>query len=136
MENKEEKIELEQSTVNINELPVVEVKEPTYNELRKMAKDKGLKFAKNASKEDLIKILDTAESVNVNVISLDNKPISPVVISNEQEEINAGFVATRPNRTEKKNVRGAYNGRVYKTIGNGYAIWCDNGQSFELSMLK
>lgn len=154
---KEEKIELEQSTVNINELPVEEevkeevsneeapiveeekqeeVKEPTYNELRKMAKDKGLKFAKNASKEELIKLLETADSINANVISLDNKPVSPIVISNDQEEIHAGFIATAPLRKKNVNVRGVYNGRVYKVINNGYGIWCDNGQSFDLSTLK
>lgn len=152
---KEEEIKLDQSTVNLNETPVEEAKEeistketpiveetkqeeakePTYNELRKMAKEKGLKFAKNASKEDLIKLLETADSINAGVISLDNKPVSPIVISNDKEEINAGFVASAP-KHKAADVRGTYNGRIYKVIGNGYGIWCDNGQSFDLATLN
>jgi hypothetical protein len=157
---KEEKIELEQSNVNINDIPVVEeatneevkeeatseeavkeaiveeVKQPTYNELRKLAKSKGLTFAKNASKEELIKILNASEIVNADVISLDNKPVSPIVISNDEEVIHEAFIATAPKRNLKTNVRGTHNGRVYKVINNGYGIWCDNGQSFDLATIK
>jgi hypothetical protein len=135
---KEEKIELEQSNININELPVEEeaVKEPTYNELRKIAKNKGLTFAKNASKEDLIKLLEANQGINANVISLDNKPVSPIVISNDEEIIHEAFIATAPKRNLKANVRGTHNGRVYKVINNGYGIWCDNGQSFDLATIK
>ena len=67
-------------------------------------------------------------------MSLDNKPISPIVLTNEKEEIPAGFIAvkTKPIMNEIK----FYNGRGYKVIGNGRGIWCDNGQCFELNSLN
>lgn len=106
----------------------------TYNELRKIAKEKGLTFAKNVNKNELINIINNAEQVNVNAISLDNKPISPIVLTSEKEEIPAGFIAvkTKPIMNEIK----FYNGRGYKVIGNGRGIWSDNGQCFELNTLK
>ena len=106
----------------------------TYNELRKIAKEKGLTFAKNVNKDELIKLINNAEQVNANAMSLDNKPISPIVLTNEKEEIPAGFIAikTKPIMNEIK----FYNGRGYKVIGNGRGIWCDNGQSFELNSLN
>lgn len=106
----------------------------TYNELRKIAKEKGLTFAKNVNKDELINLINNAEQVNANAMSLDNKPISPIVLTNEKEEIPAGFIAvkTKPIMNEIK----FYNGRGYKVIGNGRGIWCDNGQYFELNSLN
>lgn len=106
----------------------------TYNELRKIAKEKGLTFAKNVNKDELINLINNAEQVNANAMSLDNKPISPIVLTNEKEEIPAGFIAvkTKPIMNEIK----FYNGRGYKVIGNGRGIWCDNGQCFELNSLN
>ena len=106
----------------------------TYNELRKIAKEKGLTFAKNVNKDELINLINNAEQVNANAMSLDNKPISPIVLTNEKEEIPAGFIAvkTKPIMNEIK----FYNGRGYKVIGNGRGIWCDKGQCFELNSLN
>jgi len=106
----------------------------TYNELRKIAKEKGLTFAKNVNKGELNNLINNAEQVNANAMSLDNKPISPIVLTNEKEEIPAGFIAvkTKPIMNEIK----FYNGRGYKVIGNGRGIWCDNGQCFELNSLN
>lgn len=106
----------------------------TYNELRKIAKEKGLTFARNVKKGELIKLINNAEQVNANAMSLDNKPISPIVLTNEKEEIPAGFIAvkTKPIMNEIK----FYNGRGYKVIGNGRAIWCDNGQCFDVNSLN
>lgn len=106
----------------------------TYNELRKIAKSKGLTFAKNVNKDELIKLIDSAEQVNANAMSLDNKPISPIVLTNEKEEIPAGFIAVKT-KPIKNEIR-FHNGRGYKVIGNGYAIWCDNGQSFDVNSIK
>lgn len=106
----------------------------TYNELRKIAKEKGLTFARNVNKDELIKLINNAEQVNANAMSLDNKPISPIVLTNEKEEIPAGFIAvkTKPIMNEIK----FYNGRGYKVIGNGRAIWSDNGQCFDVNSLN
>ena len=57
----------------------------TYNELRKIAKEKGLTFARNVNKDELINLINNAEQVNANAMSLDNKPISPIVLTNEKE---------------------------------------------------
>lgn len=106
----------------------------TYNELRKIAKEKGLTFARNINKDELINLINNAEQVNANAMSLDNKPISPIVLTNEKEEIPAGFIAvkTKPIMNEIK----FYNGRGYKVIGNGRAIWSDNGQCFDVNSLN
>lgn len=105
-----------------------------YNELRKIAKEKGLTFARNVNKDELINLINNAEQVNANAMSLDNKPISPIVLTNEKEEIPAGFIAvkTKPIMNEIK----FYNGRGYKVIGNGRAIWSDNGQCFDVNSLN
>lgn len=147
MEN--EKITLDASqNINLDQIPDVvnddkkddvegnknELDGKTYNELRKIAKEKGLTFAKNVNKDELINLINNAEQVNANAMSLDNKPISPIVLTNEKEEIPAGFIAvkTKPIMNEIK----FYNGRGYKVIGNGRGIWCDNGQCFELNSLN
>lgn len=106
----------------------------TYNELRKIAKEKGLTFARNVNKDELINLINNAEQVNANAMSLDNKPISPIVLTNEKEEIPAGFIAvkTKPIMNEIK----FYNGRGYKVIGNGRAILSDNGQCFDVNSLN
>lgn len=106
--------------------------EVSYNELRKIAKEKGIDVPKNVKKEELIKLIE--ESEKPEILSLDNQPVSPIVLSNDKEEIPRGFVSlkTKP----KKNSMGVFKGRMYKVIGNGFAVWCDNGQSFELKNLR
>lgn len=141
MEN--EKITLDASqNINLDQIPDVvnvegnknELDGKTYNELRKIAKEKGLTFARNVNKDELINLINNAEQVNANAMSLDNKPISPIVLTNEKEEIPAGFIAvkTKPIMNEIQ----FYNGRGYKVIGNGRAIWCDNGQCFDVNSLN
>lgn len=127
----------EENSVNDNEnekenAEEQEEEELSYNELRKIAKEKGIDIPKNVKKEELIKLIE--ESEKTEVLSLDNQPVSPIVLTNDKEEIPRGFVSlkTKP----KKNSMGVFKGRMYKVIGNGYAIWCDNGQSFELNNLK
>lgn len=109
-----------------------EQEELSYNELRKIAKEKGIDVPKNVKKEELIKLIE--ESEKIEVLSLDNQPVSPIVLSNDKEEIPRGFISlkTKP----KKNSMGVFKGRMYKVIGNGFAVWCDNGQSFELKNLR
>lgn len=106
--------------------------ELSYNELRKIAKEKGIDVPKNVKKEELVELIKKSEKPEV--LSLDNQPLSPLVLTNDKEEIPRGFISlkTKP----KKNSMGVFKGRMYKVIGNGYAIWCDNGQSFELKNLR
>lgn len=118
-ENKEENAEEEQE-------------ELSYNELRKIAKEKGIDVPKNVKKEELVELIKKSEKPEV--LSLDNQPLSPLVLTNDKEEIPRGFISlkTKP----KKNSMGVFKGRMYKVIGNGFAVWCDNGQSFELKNLR
>ena len=111
-----------------------EIKSMSYNKLRKLAKEKGLTFAKNVGKDELINIIENAEKVNANVVTLDNKPVSPIVLTNDKEEIPKGFVAIKT--IPKNNGMKFHKGRAYKPTSNGYAIWCDNGQSFNMNDIK
>lgn len=111
-----------------------EIKSMSYNNLRKLANEKGLTFAKNVGKDELINIIENAEKVNANVVTLDNKPVSPIVLTNDKEEIPKGFVAIKT--IPKNNGMKFHNGRAYKPTSNGYAIWCDNGQSFNMNDIK
>ena len=126
----------EENSVNDNENEKEnaeeEQEELSYNELRKIAKEKGIDVPKNVKKEELVELIKKSEKPEV--LSLDNQPLSPLVLTNDKEEIPRGFISlkTKP----KKNSMGVFKGRMYKVIGNGYAIWCDNGQSFELKNLR
>lgn len=126
----------EENSVNDNENEKEnaeeEQEELSYNELRKIAKEKGIDVPKNVKKEELVELIKKSEKPGV--LSLDNQPLSPLVLTNDKEEIPRGFISlkTKP----KKNSIGVFKGRMYKVIGNGYAIWCDNGQSFELKNLR
>lgn len=126
----------EENSVNDNENEKEnaeeEQEELSYNELRKIAKEKGIDVPKNVKKEELVELIKKSEKPEV--LSLDNQPLSPLVLTNDKEEIPRGFISlkTKP----KKNSIGVFKGRMYKVIGNGYAIWCDNGQSFELKNLR
>ena len=80
-----------------------EIKSMSYNKLRKLAKEKGLTFAKNVGKDELINIIENAEKVNANVVTLDNKPVSPIVLTNDKEEIPKGFVIHHIDFNPKNN---------------------------------
>lgn len=68
----------------------------------------------------------------VDVISLDNKPITPQV-QEEKIEIPTKFVKVTSNipKTAESKIK-LHNGRVYKDLGNGYGMYSDNGQVFRL----
>lgn len=133
MENKKITLDKAPDKIDINlEKKENELESKSYNELKEIAKEKGLVFAKNITKKELIKLINDEKKVNA--ISLDNKPVSPIVLTNDKEEIPAGFIFTH-NKSKRDEIN-FYNGRAYKVIGNGYAIWCDNGQSFLINSLK
>lgn len=70
------------------------------------------------------------EKENIEVMSLDNKPINKEVIK-EPVTVHEKFVKTpkRVEHTKPINVRG---GRVYKELGNGYGIYSDDGTVFKI----
>lgn len=117
----------------------------SYNALKALATDKGLEFIGNIKKVDLIEMLKVSDTelppVNNNedntsipVVTLDNKPVSPIVVEKDDEVVPQGFVQLPPKKEVNKH--GIYNGRVYKTLTNGRAMYADNGETFDLSIIK
>lgn len=65
-------------------------------------------------------------------VTLDNKPISPIIAEEEKEIIPKGFVKIPPKKIEKAKTINVKNGRVYKDLGNGYGKFSDNGETFKI----
>lgn len=69
---------------------------------------------------------------DIDTISLDNAPISPLIQS-EDEIIPKNFVNIPPQKpTTNENKIKIHNGRVYKDVGNGYGMYADNGETFRI----
>ena len=86
-----------------------------------------------ARKKDTKKGIKTETSIekeNIEIMSLDNKPINEDVMK-EPVNISDKFVKMpkRVERTKSINVR---NGRVYKELGNGYGMYSDDGSIFKI----
>lgn len=71
------------------------------------------------------------EPEEVDIISLDNKPVNND-IKEDKEEVPARFVPTKPVTKNKSKIL-VHNGRVYKELKNGYGMYADNGQIFKLN---
>ena len=71
------------------------------------------------------------EPEEVDIISLDNKPVNND-IKEDKEEVPARFVPTKPVTKNKSKIL-VHNGRVYKELKNGYGMYADNGQVFKLN---
>lgn len=69
---------------------------------------------------------------NIEVMSLDNKPISNEVI-NEPINIPDKFVNVKPQKpVSTNNTINVRNGRVYKDLGNGIGMYSDTGETFKI----
>ena len=71
------------------------------------------------------------EPEEVDIISLDNKPVNND-IKEDKEEVPARFIPTKPAIKNKSKIL-VHNGRVYKELKNGYGMYADNGQVFKLN---
>ena len=67
---------------------------------------------------------------NIEIMSLDNKPINKEVIK-EPVNISNKFVKM-PKKVEHTKTINVRNGRVYKELGNGYGIYSDDGSIFKI----
>ena len=67
---------------------------------------------------------------NIEIMSLDNKPINEDVIK-EPVNIPDKFVKM-PKRIEHTKSINVKDGRVYKELGNGYGVYSDDGSIFKL----
>ena len=85
-----------------------------------------------AKKEEKKKnnIVTPIEKENIEVMSLDNKPINEDVIQ-EPANIRDKFVKM-PKKVEHTKTIHVRNGRVYKELGNGYGVYSDDGSVFKI----
>ena len=70
------------------------------------------------------------EKENIEIMSLDNKPINEEVIK-EPVNIPDKFVKI-PKKVEHTKTINIRNRRVYKELGNGYGIYSDDGSIFKI----
>ena len=70
------------------------------------------------------------EKENIEIMSLDNKPINKDV-TKEPANIPDKFVKM-PKKVEHTKTINVRNGRVYKELGNGYGIYSDDGSIFKI----
>ena len=77
-----------------------------------------------------IDIVTPIEKENIEIMSLDNKPINKDVIK-EPVNIPDKFVKM-PKRIEHTKTINVRNGRVYKELGNGMGMFSDTGEVFRI----
>ena len=70
------------------------------------------------------------EKENIEIMSLDNKPINKDLIK-EPVNIPDKFVKI-PKRVEHTKTINVRNGRVYKELGNGIGMFSDTGEVFKI----
>ena len=75
-------------------------------------------------------IVTPIEKENIEIMSLDNKPINEEVVK-ESVNIPDKFVKI-PKRVEHTKSINERNGRVYKDLGNGYGMYADDGTTFKI----
>lgn len=78
------------------------------------------------------------DNENIDIISLDNQPISPIIVKEESEEVPRNFVPAKPNKRNGKRTPKhlIHNGRVYKPLNNGRGMYADTGETFDLREIK
>ena len=90
------------------------------------------KDIKKKKKEKKKKSETPIEKENIEVMSLDNKPINNEVVK-EPTNIPNKFINIPPQKpTTNENKIKIHNGRVYKDVGNGYGMYADNGETFRI----
>ena len=144
MARKKEKLEnknQEETKVEITEQPTEEV-EQSSEELIEIETDKNIEKTVEPSvseepTDDTVEDIETmdeleipVEKENIEIMSLDNKPINKEVIK-EPVNIPDKFVKI-PKRVEHTKSINVKDGRVYKELGNGYGIYSDDGSIFKL----
>lgn len=75
-------------------------------------------------------IVTPIEKENIEIMSLDNKPINEEVVK-ESVNVPDKFVKI-PKRVEHTKTINVRNGRVYKELDNGYGMYADDGTTFKI----
>lgn len=119
---------------NVDEI----LKEEVVNE----EKDNEIEENQEETKEEeQTEVLDddvVEEEKDIDIISLDNQPISPIIVKEESEEVPRNFVPAKPNKRNGKRTPKhlIHNGRVYKPLNNGRGMYADTGETFDLREVK
>ena len=98
-------------------------------------------MAKKKKVDEVLKeevINEEKDNENIDIISLDNRPISPIIAEEESEEVPRNFVPVKPNKKNSKKTpkHSIHNGRVYKVLNNGRGMYADTGETFDLREVK
>lgn len=73
----------------------------------------------------------------IEVVTLDNSPVSPIILEEETEVVPKDFAPAIPKKvSNNKSGLSVFKGRVYKELNNGHGIFADNGETFNLSDIK
>lgn len=73
----------------------------------------------------------------IEAVTLDNSPISPIILEEETEVVPKDFAPAIPKKvSNNKSGLSVFKGRVYKELNNGRGIFADNGETFNLSDIK
>ncbi len=73
----------------------------------------------------------------IEVVTLDNSPVSPIILEEETEVVPKDFAPAIPKKvSNNKSGLSVFKGRVYKELNNGRGIFADNGETFNLSDIK
>ena len=132
---------------------VIDLEEIKKDELKEIAKEKGLTFTEKITKSELIELIkanddevveeekeetddeDKQDDENIDIVSLDNQPVSPL-ISNDDEVVPKNFVPVQRATKPKQARLNVHNGRVYKVLSNGRGMWADKGETYSLASLN
>lgn len=108
----------------------------TVKELRKLAESKGIEVTTSKKAEIIEEINNAEDTVSEEVGKQEEKAeeqenvhVRPV---KKEIEVPEGF--TKKTNLNKKEY-GYHNGRKYLKLKNGYGMWSDTGQGFNLSDL-
>ena len=93
---------------------VIDLEEIKKDELKEIAKEKGLTFAEKITKSELIELIK----------------------ANDDEVVPKNFVPVQRTTKPKQARLNVHNGRVYKVLSNGRGMWADNGETFSLASLN
>ena len=102
----------------------------------------GYNMAKKKKVDEVLKeeVINEEEkdNENIEIISLDNQPVSPIIVEEENEEVPRNFVPAKPNKKNGKKTPKhlIHNGRVYKPLNNGRGMYADTGETFDLREVK
>lgn len=121
---KEEMVEEKEVLTEVEEIKEEEITESEVEEITNI--------------EEVEEEVTTEESEEIiEAVTLDNSPISPIILEEETEVVPKDFTPAIPKKvSNNKSGLSVFKGRVYKELNNGRGIFADNGETFNLSDIK